>query len=605
MRSKNPSVILSFLKIRWQLLGFIVVVAVFPILIKSYFLTRLGIVLAIYAINVAGLTLVSGYAGIVSLGHAAFFACGAYLSAILTVKTGMNLWLAMMIATMVSGILGYLFSIPFLRLRRAYLAMATLGLGEVIFLLAKDLTKITGGVTGIPDIPNLSIGGVIIRQDWQILYLVGFFSIFVIFLTENLGKTRLGRAYHAIRTNETAAKAVGINVQRELSKVFCYSAALSGLSGSLLAHFLSFISPDIFTLHFSFTLLLFVIMGGANVWGGLIVAILLTGFSEFFRGLQDFSMGFYGLLLIVTLFLFPEGLAVLFRPRYGSARTTSEVTELQRLSTGGKDSVSLASKTWGGRRKESSILEFSNVSKNFGGTIALEQVSGFVKYGQILGVIGPNGAGKTTLLNVINGFFAPRIGRIIFEDQDVTAKPPHQMARLGVGRTFQIANLFKGMTVLDNVMVGGHIKARTGLLMSGLNIGQSRLEEKNIAEKAIRSLDFLGLANRVYEVIGNLPYGEQKLVELARALTMEPRLLLLDEPASGLTSAETKTLAHILGRIREQGITIILIEHNMPLIMNVSDLILVLDSGRRIALGRPNEVSKNDEVIKAYLGKEY
>jgi len=187
----------------------------------------------------------------------------------------------------------------------------------------------------------------------------------------------------------------------------------------------------------------------------------------------------------------------------------------------------------------------------------------------------------------------------------VTAKPPHQMARLGVGRTFQIANLFKGMTVLDNVMVGGHIKARTGLLMSGLNIGQSRLEEKNIAEKAIRSLDFLGLANRVYEVIGNLPYGEQKLVGLARALTMEPRLLLLDEPASGLTSAETKTLAHILGRIREQGITIILIEHNMPLIMNVSDLILVLDSGRRIALGRPNEVSKNDEVIKAYLGKEY
>ncbi|MGA2316028.1 MAG: branched-chain amino acid ABC transporter ATP-binding protein/permease [Thermodesulfobacteriota bacterium] len=605
MRSMDSSAILSLLRTRWQLLIFMVIVAVFPISIKTYFLTRLGIIVAIYAINVAGLTLVSGYAGIISLGHAAFFACGAYLSAILTVKTGMNPWLAIVIATMVSGIFAYLFSIPFLRLRRAYLAMATLGLGEVIFLLAKDLTKITGGVMGIPDIPYLRIGELVIREDWQIFYLVGFFCVFVIFLTENLGKTRLGRAYHAIRTNETAAEAMGINVQRELSKVFSYSAALSGLSGSLLAHFLSFISPDIFTLHFSFTLLLFVIMGGANVWGGLIVAILLTGFSEFFRGLQDFSMGLYGLLLIITLFLFPEGLAVLFRPRYGSTRMSTKFTEFQRLCINVENSVSPGSNAEVIRPKESSILEFNNVSKNFGGTIALEQVSGFVKYGQILGVIGPNGAGKTTLLNVINGFLAPRIGKIIFEDQDVTAKSPHQMAQLGVGRTFQISNLFKGMTVLDNVMVGGHTKARSGLIMSGLNIGRSRLEEKTIAEKTIRSLDFLGLANRAYEVIENLSYGEQKLVEIARALTMEPRLLLLDEPSSGLTPAETKTLANILGRIREQRISMILIEHNMPLIMNVSDLILVLNFGRRIALGTPNEVSKNDEVIKAYLGKEY
>lgn len=598
MRSIDPSAILSLFRTHWQLVSFIVIVAFFPILIKTYFLTRVGIIVLIYAINVAGLTLASGYAGIVSLGHAAFFACGAYLSAILTVKTGMNPWLAMVVATMVSGIFAYLFSIPFLKLRRAYLAMATLGLGEVIFLLAKDLTKITGGTMGIPDIPYLSIGRVIIREDWQIFYLIGLFAVFVIFLTENLGRTRLGRAYHAIRTNETAAKAMGINVQRELSKVFCYSAALSGLSGSLLAHFLSFISPDIFTLHFSFTLLIFVIMGGANVWGGLLVVILLTGFSEFFRGLQDFSVGLYGLLLILTLFLFPEGLAVLFRARHRSTRMFTQVTNVENLVRPGSNAGGL-------RTKESSLLEFDNISKNFGGTIALEQVSGFVKYGQILGVIGPNGAGKTTLLNVINGFLPPRIGRIIFEDRDVTAQSPHQIARLGIGRTFQISNLFTGLTVLDNVMVGGHTKARSGLLMSGLNIGRSRLEENTIANKAMWSLHFLGLSNRAYEVVGNLPYGEQKLVELARALSMEPRLLLLDEPASGLNSAETKTLANILGRIREQGISMILIEHNMPLIMSVSDLILVLDFGRRIALGTPNEVSKIDEVIKAYLGKEY
>jgi branched-chain amino acid transport system ATP-binding protein len=253
---------------------------------------------------------------------------------------------------------------------------------------------------------------------------------------------------------------------------------------------------------------------------------------------------------------------------------------------------------------EGKILELSHISKNFGGTEALSKVSVSVGYKQIMGIIGPNGAGKTTLLNVINGFLTPREGNVIFQSINVANRTPHEMARLGLGRTFQLINLFKGMTVMENVMVGCHLKGRSGLLMGGLNLGPSRREEAVIRNAAIGSLEFLGLSDRAYDVVQNLPYGEQKLVELARALAMEPDLLLLDEPAAGLNSAETEKLSDILRRIRARGITILLVEHNMALVMTLSDLVFVLDFGRGIALGTPEEVSRNEEVIRAYLGQE-
>ncbi len=303
------------------MLALIACIVFFPLLVRSYFVTRLAIVLAIFAINITGITLLTRYAGVISLGHSAFFALGAYLSAILTVKIGLNPWLAMILAAGVTVVLAYLFSLPFLKLRRVYLAMATLGLGEVAFLLAKDLTEITGGVSGIPGIPRLRIGQIVLSEDWQLFYLFGCFVVVFVFLTENIGNSRLGRAYHAIRTNETAARAMGIDVQWELSRLFCYSALVSAFGGSLLAYFITFISPESFTLDFSFTLLIVVIIGGANIWGALIIAVVLIGFSEMFRGFQDFSGGFYGLLLIVCLFAFPDGLAALLSPK-GLRRST-------------------------------------------------------------------------------------------------------------------------------------------------------------------------------------------------------------------------------------------------------------------------------------------
>ena len=603
MASVKAPVIASWMRRRWQILVLIVLILCFPILIKSYFVTRVGMVLALFAINVTGITLLTRYAGVISLGHSAFFALGAYVSAILTVKLGWNPWLSMGVAAAVTIVFAYLFSVPFLRLRRAYLAMATLGLGEVAFLLAKDLTEITGGVSGIPGIPHLKLGRVALSEDWQLFYLFGCFVILFVFLTENIGRTRLGRAYHAIRTNETAAKAMGIDVQWELSRLFCFSALASALAGSLLAHFITFISPESFTIDFSFTLLIIAIIGGANIWGTLVTAVVLIGFSEVFRGLQDLSMGFYGLLLIVALFVFPEGLAAVLFPRgHAHIKTSTKDSEpfLLDLSNPGNAQTSVQNLP----SREGKILELSNISKNFGGTEALSKVSVSVDYNQIVGIIGPNGAGKTTLLNVVNGFLPPREGRVIFQTRDVTNISPHEMARLGLGRTFQLINLFKGMTVIENVMVGGHLKGRSGILMGGLNLGRPRQEEAMIRQAAMRSLEFLGLVDRAYDVVESLPFGDQKLVELARALSMEPDLLLLDEPAAGLNSAETERLLGILRRIRERGITIVLVEHNMPLVMTLSDFVFVLDFGRAIAFGTPEEVSKNNEVIRAYLGQE-
>ncbi|HEJ82976.1 MAG TPA: branched-chain amino acid ABC transporter ATP-binding protein/permease, partial [Desulfobacteraceae bacterium] len=488
----------------------------------------------------------------------------------------------------------------FLKLRLAYLAMATLGLGEVFYLLAKDLTDITGGMSGIIGIPYLHLGPVELREDWQIFYLFMFFVLVFIFLTDNIGKTRLGRAYHAIRTNETAAQAMGIHVQKELGKLFCFSALISSLSGSMLAHFITFISPQSFTLNFSFTVLIIVIIGGANVWGGLITTVVLIGLSEFFRGLQDVSLGLYGLVLILSLFIFPEGLAGFFRTHTKGTHTRGRVgTETS------------GSRNWGAFQNnpekstvhEGKLLELHNISMRFGGTQALFNVSLDIHRDQIVGIIGPNGAGKTTLLNIINGFLTPQEGLVILKGEDMTETPPYKMAAQRMGRTFQLLNLFRGMTVIENVMVGCHLKGRSGIFMGGLNMGRSRHEEKVIHGAAMQSLDFLGLVNKAYDLVENLSYGEQKLVELARALAMEPALLLLDEPAAGLNSAETEDLSDILRRIRGQGITIVLVEHNMPLVMTVSDSVFVLDFGRGIASGTPEEVSKNDEVIRAYLGQ--
>jgi branched-chain amino acid transport system permease protein len=586
----------SFVKDRWPFLLLVAVVILFPLVSQSYFVTRLAVVLAINAMIVVGMTLLIRYAGVFSMGQAAFFAIGAYVSGVLTVHLHMNPWLAMGVAALASVFAAYLFCAPFLRLRAIMLAIATLGLATVIYIVAKNLDDITGGVAGMPDIPYLSIGGYTLGKDWQIFYLCGAFLIFFSLLSDNVGRTRLGRAYNAIRSNETAALASGIDVQRNMRDIFCFAALLASIAGSLLAHFITFISPESFRADVGLTLLIVVIVGGANIWAGLLTTVILLGFSEASRGFQDLSEGLYALLLMVIFFVFPDGLSsVLFNVASAAKRAGSMYLTPGTLSPAFDD---------GRPKKEGKIMEVEGVSMYYGGTAALSDVSFSVDYGTICGIIGPNGAGKTTLLNVINGYLAPAGGRVAFRGEDVTHKPPHEVAKLGVGRTFQLINLFKGMTVIENVMVGCHLKEKAGIFESGLRFARARREEKEIWNTAAKSLASLGLMDRAYDIVDNLSFGEQRLVELARALAMDPDLLFLDEPAAGLNSAEAQRLGATLRDIRSRGITIMLVEHNMSLVMSVSDRVCVLDFGRLIACGTPEAVCQDEGVIKAYLGPQ-
>jgi branched-chain amino acid transport system ATP-binding protein/branched-chain amino acid transport system permease protein len=579
----------SWIRRRWPVVALALIVAAFPFAVTTYFLTRIGIVIALYALNAIGMTLLVRYAGVISIGQAGFFALGAYVSAILSVQHAVSPWLSIPVAAAAAVVCAHIFSIPFLRLRLIYLAMATLAFGEMVYLMAKELTELTGGVTGIPGIPHLRIGPVVLKEDWKIFYLAGGLVVVFAFVADNIGRSRVGRALHAIRTNETAARAMGIDVQRELGRVFCFSAFLAALSGAVLAHFITFISPESFTFLFSITLLIIAIIGGASVWGGLVTAVVLTGFSEIFRAFQDLSLGFYGLLLVVALFLFPDGLG---RARRRVQVPTRAHTPARAPGVSGSEQLTTGT-----------LLTLHGISKRFGGTQALLDVSMSVGSGRILGLIGPNGAGKTTLLNVVSGFVTSEGGRVVVAGHDVTRMPPHRRARRGIARTFQIPNLFKGMTVIENVAVGRHVRSGAGMTVAGLALPQARREEVSSFDAAADALDFVGLGERAYDAVESLPYGEQRLVELARALAMEPLLLLLDEPASGLNPLEATALGTVLLRVRDGGVAIVLVEHNMPLVMDVSDAVLVLHFGRRIAFGTPTEVAANDEVIAAYLGR--
>ena len=559
-------------------------------------MTRLAVVLAINAMMVVGMTLLIRYAGVFSMGQAAFFAIGAYMSGVLTVHLHMNPWLAMGIAALASVFAAYLFCAPFLRLRAIMLAIATLGLATVIYIVAKNLDDITGGVAGMPDIPYLSIGGYTLGKDWQIFYLCGAFLIFFSFLSDNVGRTRLGRAYHAIRSNETAAHGLRHrrSAQHARHLLLCGPPRLNSRLPPRPFHHVH--QPGI-------------VQGGCGPHaphrGDSRGSEHLGGPPHyrdthgFFRGLPRVPGPERG-----TLCTPPHGdiLRLSRRPLFSALQCEGRGQE-------GRQHVSHSPepllRTDAGRpKKEGKIMEVEGVSMYYGGTAALSDVSFSVDYGTICGIIGPNGAGKTTLLNVINGYLAPADGRVAFRGDDVTYRPPHEMAKLGVGRTFQLINLFKGMTVIENVMVGCHLKGKAGIFESGLRLARARREESEIWNTAAKSLAALGLMDRAYDIVDNLSFGEQRLVELARALAMDPDLLFLDEPAAGLNSAEAQRLGATLRDIRDRGITIMLVEHNMSLVMSVSDQVCVLDFGRLIACGTPEHVCQDEGVIKAYLGPQ-
>ena len=613
----------------------------YPTTLSRYWQSVLFFPVGIYILLALGLNVVVGLTGMLDLGYVAFFAVGAYTTAKLTADNGtFTAWEMLILAVIVAMAAGVTLGGPTLRLRGDYLAIVTLGFGEIVRITAINSESLgeARGITGIPHpsaLPGLEFG----TKPLPYVYLVLAAIVIAVVLIARLRRSRVGRAWTAIREDEDAAEVMGVPTFKMKLWSFAIGASTGGLGGWIYASKVSFINPDTFPLNLSFLILAAVVLGGLGSTPGVIAGAFAVGFlPEYLReaaggddllrflnrvvggdanDITEYRFFLFGLALVIMMIFRPQGLLP-SRQRAaelaeatpgrgmgavtGAAEDDDEVEfEAGSLEVPGDvtlpgDYIERAT----GAQEE--VLTLQDVVMRFGGVVALNGVSLTVHRGQIFGVIGPNGAGKTTLFNCITGVFRPTSGDISLEGATLVGRSPHLITEAGVARTFQNIRLFPNMTSIENVMVGTDARHRTSV--PGALIGSPRRnrEERLGHQEAMRLLEFMGIAHRADAVARNLPYGDQRRLEIARAIATQPKVLLLDEPAAGFNPAEKQALVALIRRIRDAGLTVVLIEHDMEVVMEVCDRIAVIDFGEKIAEGVPDEIQTDERVIQAYLG---
>lgn len=602
-----------------------------PLLTKNEYIVRSVLTSAcVYVILLAGLDLVVGCSGDVSVGHAGLFAVGAYTSAILVSKLHWP-WVATVpVAMALTAVFGLALGVPALRLSGPYLAVATIAFGIIVQTIINESVGLTNGTQGIRDIPRLRFAG--LNLDGNNFYYLAY----PVMLLALLGKHRLvtsywGRAFEALKENGLAAECSGISRYRFKLAAFVLSAVLAGLAGSLFIHITRYCGPETFTLTLSILFLIMLIFGGTrSIAGNILGALVAVYLPDFLLHAPEVRLGtdtviqfaayqqlFFGVLLLFTLFFLPGGVVGLFR---GAARRFlpaglrpgrpgdthgPESPDVARRDAAalGVQALYLRPLPAAGDPTSPPMLATEALTIRFGGLTAVNQLDLDVRPGEVHALIGPNGSGKSTTVNLLSGVYRPTSGRILFAGHPTSGLVPDRISRAGIARTFQNVALFGDMTVLDNVVVGlHHTFQKVGLLGVLLATPRARREERAARARAQLLLDFVGLGDLATERARNLPYGRQRLLEIARALAQDPALILLDEPAAGLTSGEIEDVEAIIRRIKAAGLSILLIEHHMDLVMNVSDRITVLDFGQKIAAGPPAEIQRDARVISAYLG---
>ncbi|WP_316397452.1 branched-chain amino acid ABC transporter ATP-binding protein/permease [Bradyrhizobium sp. 33ap4] len=583
---------------RLPLIIFALVMAVIPLVpgIPPFWIVLLDNI-GLAALVAMGLVLLTGVGGLTSFGQAAFCGFGAYTTAVLTTAYGVSPWLTLPASLLVSGIAAVLLGIVTVRLSGHYLPLGTIAWGIGLFYLFSKL-EFLGRNDGISGIPPLSIGSFKMLSPDAIYYAIWVAVLLSALLTMNLLDSRTGRAIRALRRGHVAAEAFGVQTPRAKLLVFIYAAVLAGLSGWLYAHFQRAANPTPFGAQAGIEYLFIAVVGGAGyVWGGVLGAGIVVILKEVLQSYLPYIFGgqsqletiVFGIMLVLLLQLAPQGVwpwlmsRLPFKPARKTPDTSVKLEHRERAP--GTSPI---------------LLHIDKARKQFGGVLAVNDVSFDVNAREIVALIGPNGAGKSTTFNLITGVLTATSGKISVLGNAVANAPPQEVVKLGVSRTFQHVKLVPDMTVLENVAIGAHLRGNSGAISSMLRL--DRADESKLLAEAARQIARVGLSDQIDQLAGSLSLGQQRIVEIARALCVDPMLLLLDEPAAGLRHMEKQRLAALLRQLRDGGMSVLLVEHDMGFVMDLADRIVVLDFGTKIAEGTPAAIKRNPDVIKAYLG---
>jgi branched-chain amino acid transport system permease protein len=576
-------------------IGAIALLALAPALLSPFSITLLNFI-GIYALAVLGLVLLSGIGGMLSFGQAAFVGIAAYATAWLTTRLGYSPWLGLVVGLVLTGLVAAILGAVTLRLGGHFLSLSTIAWGLATYFLFGNL-PVLGQYNGISEIPPISIAGHSLASSVSIYYLIWLAVIVALVLAANLLDSRQGRAVRALRAGGIMAESLGIDPFRIKLVTFVIAALLSAVSGWLYAHMSRFVSPAPFDVNIGILYLLMAMVGGmaylsGAILGAAIVTLLKNSIQDWLPVIAPGASGQLEVIVFSVLF-------ILLLQRARGGLVPSLLRYLPRVQPSlTVEPASLARRTQ--PRRGQAVLAVSGATRRFGGLVAVDNVSFELKAGEILGLIGPNGAGKTTMFNLITGALPLHQGDVRLLGADITHSAQRRIARAGVARTFQHVKLRKNMSLLDTVMLGTYARTRSGFLAGILRL--DRGEEARAKAEAMRQLERVGLAGRAFELAGNLPLGNQRLLEIARALAADPALLMLDEPAAGLRAAEKAELARLLRALRAEGLTILLVEHDMDFVMGLVDRTVVMDFGAKLCEGTPAAVRRDPRVQEAYLG---
>jgi len=583
------------------ILGAVAVIG-YPLIFHDDYHLGVGITAGALATSTVGVVLLLGLAHQLAIGQAAFSMLGGYSTAILCVDYGWDPLLAMIAGAALTMLLAYAIATPLLKLRGFVLVMATLGLHLMLIVVAFQV-PITGGPIGITAVPKFAIFGIRFAGEMDYYYAVWAIAAIAVAIGLNIDHSMIGRALRAIAASEAAAASVAVDINRYKAQMFVIGAGMASVSGSLIVHYLRAIDPTVFGFAFSLNLVTGTIVGGLlSIWGGALGAVIIIGLREILRelSLPLWEAMIMGGLTVVILIAFPRGVAGAIGDLYDRV-TGGRIARRASIDTSG--TVALAP-FLPAEAAPSAMLEVRDAARAFGSLRAVNQVSFAVAARSITALIGPNGAGKTTMFNLIGGYQPLDGGTIRLAGQEIGRLLPRDIALLGVGRTFQNVQLFENMSVLENVMCGRHRQLRAGIVAICLRLPKARAEEAETRRLALAALGFVGLLGAENMSPAALSFGHQRMVEIARALALQPRLLLMDEPASGLNDTETEQLAELVLRIAALGVTVLLVEHDMRLVMGLADHVVVMDHGEKMAEGPSDRVRADPRVIEAYLGRD-